>query len=181
MDRNLIAGFAAPAVAVIAIGVSAALASATSVSERAAYGAATMSLTREGAAEHSRAIFARADVDDSGALDVNEYAALATVTAELARLNGFIALEVGDAAAVVALPIEYPTALAGAERARVEAVARAEFYSAAGADGVMSSEEFSNEQASRFAEADRNRNGALVKSELVSFAARTALIIKSDA
>lgn len=177
MDRNsLIAAFAAPSIALVSVG----LATGAGFDNRAAYGAAVETLSQPQASAHAAAMFARADLDRSGALDADEYAALAIVTAELARLNGFIALEIGDGQEVVSLPIEAPMALAGAERARVGAVARAEFYASAGDDGLMDLDEYTGEQAARFKAADRNRNGALAKTELVSFAARSAMLSRSD-
>lgn len=178
MDRNtLIAAFAAPTIALISVGI----AVGAGFDDRAAYGAAVDMLTTDEAATNAQLTFARADVDKSGALDADEYAALAIVTAELARLNGFIALEVGDGREIISLPITAPIALTGAERARVDAVARAEFYAAAGDDGLMDMNEYSGEQKSWFAAADRNRNGALARSELTSFAARAAMLARSDA
>lgn len=178
MDRNtLMAAFAAPAIALISVG----LATGAGLDDRAAYGAAVASLSAEDAAAHAQSTFARADLDRSGALDVHEYEALAIVTAELARLNGFLALEVGDGREIVPLPISAPAALAGSERARVTAVAHAEFYGAAGEDGSMDFSEYAGEQAARFAAADRNRNNVLAKAEIVSFAARAAMLARSDA
>ena len=181
MTRNFIAAFAAPAIAALGVGVSAALASGAGWTERLAYGDPAERLTSERAAIHAETIFARADLDRSGALDANEYVSLAIVTAELARLNGFVALEIGDAAEIVSVPITPPSAMSSAERIRVEAVARNEFYAAAGDDGLMSVEEFLGEQAARFEAADRNRNGALGKSELVNFASRAAFVSEAGA
>jgi len=178
MDRNsLIAAFAAPSIALISVG----LATGAGLDDRAAYGAAVQALSSQDAAAHAQSVFARADLDQSGALDVNEYAALAIVTAELARLNGFFALEVGDGREIVPLPVNAPAALAGSERARVTAVAHAEFYALAGEDAVMDFSEYAGEQDARFAAADRNRNGALTKAELVSFAARAAMLTRPEA
>ena len=181
MIRDITAAFAAPAVALIAIGVSAALASGMKDAAYP-YGETVGMLSAEGARAHAQTVFDRADLDRSGALDADEYASLAIVTAELSRLNGFIAIETGgDNANIVSLPIAAPSALSGGERARVEAVARAEFYALAGDDASLSADEYLGEQAARFAAADRNRNGALAKAELTSFAVREAKLAGSDA
>ena len=177
MDRNqFIAALAAPAIALGCVGLNAALAAGVGFDDRAGYTDAAISLTA-----HANAIFARADIDGSGKLDANEYAALAIVTAELSRLNGFYALDIGDGREFVPLPVSAPGALSQAEHARVDAVARAEFYAAAGEDGLMDRQEYVGEQAARFLDADRNGNGMLAKAELTSFAARAAMISRSDA
>lgn len=128
MDRNqFIAALAAPAIALGCVGLNAALAAGVGFDDRAGYTDAVKSLTADEAAAHTNAIFARADIDGSGKLDANEYAALAIVTAELSRLNGFYALDIGDGREFVPLPVSAPGALSQAEHARVDAVARAEF------------------------------------------------------
>lgn len=172
MIRDLTAAFAAPAVALFAIG--AALAAGAKPSPYA-YGDALSTLSKNEARIHAETVFARADLDRNGVLDADEYASLAIVTAELARLNGFYAIETGgDAANVVPLPVSAPSALSFGERARVEAVARAEFYALAGADGALTLDGYVAALSERFAEADRNRNGALAREELAAFAAREA-------
>ena len=182
MDRNqFIAALAAPAIALGCVGLNAALAAGVGFDDRAGYTDAVKSLTADEAAAHANAIFARADIDGSGKLDANEYAALAIVTAELSRLNGFYALDIGDGREFVPLPVSAPGALSQAEHARVDAVARAEFYAAAGEDSLMDRQEYVGEQAARFLDADRNGNGMLAKAELTSFAARAAMISRSDA
>ena len=50
-----------------------------------------------------------------------------------------------------------------------------------GEDGLMDRQEYVGEQAARFLDADRNGNGMLAKAELTSFAARAAMISRSDA
>lgn len=181
MIRDITAAFAAPAVALVAIGVSAALASGMKTADYP-YGETLGMLSADGARIHAETVFNRADLDGSGALDADEYASLAIVTAELSRLNGFIAIERGgDKANIVSLPIAAPSALSSGERARVEAVARAEFYALAGEDGSLTAEEYVGEKSARFAAADRNRNGALAKAELAAFAAREAQLAGSDA
>lgn len=178
MNRNLVAAFAAPALALAAVGVSAAFASADS---GAAYGSTLTRLSAEAARANAEETFARADLDKSGALDAREYAALALVTAELSRLNGYVAYDMQGGVQTVALPVKSPEALTGGERARVLAVAYSNFYAAAGDDGQMSRDEFSGETSKRFKEADRNRNGVLARSELVTYAAKEASVLRSDA
>jgi hypothetical protein len=179
MVRNLIAAFAAPALVLIAIGISAALASGVG-GDMPAYGAALKKLDAGQAVANAKATFARADLDGSDALDVREYAALAIVTAELSRLNGFVALDVGEETQIVTLPVTAPMALTGGERARIEAVALNEFYALAGEDRLVSRDEFTRDKAGAFKAADRNGNGALSALELVSFAAHEARMAGRD-
>lgn len=156
------------AIAAFAITVSAALASGAGLNSDA--GAATAdTLTKSDAVAHAAAVFHRADQNKDARLNADEFASLAIVTAELAHLNGYIEIE-GDAPRLVALPIDRPSALSVGERARIEAVARNTFYSAAQGDGALNEAEFVAVELERFRDADRNRNGALRKSELAKFA-----------
>lgn len=176
MKSTLIAALAAPTIALTGIGVG-----ATGFGAGAeAYGSKIAELTRARSAAMSEAIFVRADLDESGDLDANEYAALAIVTAELARLNGFVVLAADGADEIVALPVKAREALGSGERARIDAVARAEYYAAAGADGRMSLAEFAAERAANFAAADRDRNGRLTHRELSAFAAAEARLARSE-
>lgn len=177
MKSTLIAALAAPTIALTGLGVGAPGQSGAA----GAYGSEIAQLTKDQSSAMSLALFERADLDASGALDANEYAALAIVTAELARINGFIALAPDSDGEIVALPIKGRQSLGYGERARVEAVARAEFYSAAGADGQMSQAEFAAERAANFAAADRDRDGHLKRRELIAFAASEARLSRSDA
>ena len=176
MKSTLIAAFVAPSIALTAVGVG-----SNGDPGQAAYGAAVAVLSAEEARAHASASFARADLDASGALDADEYVSLAIVTAELSRLNGFIALSGHGRDDVVALPIEAAGAISIAERVRVEAVTRGEFYVAAGADALLSGEEYAAAQSARFAAADRNSNGHLARGELVAFAAGEAHLRKPSA
>ncbi|MGE0407768.1 MAG: hypothetical protein AB7P23_00745 [Amphiplicatus sp.] len=177
MIRNLIAAFAAPSIAALAIGVSGSFAAGAG----AAYGGAVRQLSDAEAMSNARAIFDRADLDGSESLSADEFSALALVTAELARLNGFVPVEIGGATETVALPAAAPSEMSRAERVRIEAVARAEFYAIAGEDGVIGRDEFARDRAARFARADRNRNGALSERELVSYAVEEARLASPDA
>lgn len=143
-----------------------------------AYGADDQltSLSEDRLAVHSGLVFQRADRNQSGALDADEYAALKIVSAELARLNGFIVLEGEDGPSTLALSGQAPSALSPIEHVRVDAVARSTFYLHAGDDGLMSDEEYSSAQREIFDVADFNRNGVLKRGELKSFANRQALV-----
>ncbi len=133
-------------------------------------------LTEAALVEHAAAVFQRADRDQSGALDNDEYAALSIVSAELARLNGFVVIESADGFGTLALSGSTPSALSQIEHVRVDAVARSTFYQHAGDDGLMSEQEYADAQRAVFDVADFNRNGVLKRGELKAFAHRQALL-----
>lgn len=176
MKSNAIAALAAPAIAIAAIGA----ALASGAAERAAYGGLAARLSVAELRAHADAIFDCADLDKSGALDASEYAALALVTAELSRLNGFVALHVGAESRVVPLPRQQ-FEVTRAERVRIEAVARRAFYSAAGDDSALERFEFAGMLAERFAALDANRDGSLARRELSAFALEFAAVPLADA
>ena len=137
-------------------------------------GAALRALSQADVAGHAERVFARADIDRNDALDVDEYIALAVVTAELARLNGFVVIEKGDEIGVIELPQSGSAALPKSEHIRIAAVTQNAFYAFAGADGRMSAGEFAAAQSALFDAADLNRNGKLGRRELSIFAQRQA-------
>ncbi|WP_375202828.1 hypothetical protein [Hyphococcus sp.] len=137
---------------------------------------ALTALSRSEAAAHAQAVFARADRNGDDVLDVNEFAAMTVVTAELANLNGFISVEDGESVKTVALPISAPLALGDAEQTRIDAVARHTFYAFAGEDGKMQQGEYLGLQNAIFASSDLNANGALTSAELSLFAQRQAFL-----
>lgn len=126
------------------------------------------------AASHALHVFMRADRNLDQALDVDEFAALSIVTAELAHLNGFISIDNGGAVRTIALPVVAPAALSSAEHTRIDAVSRHTFYAFAGGDSRLDGTEFVRLQNELFKQADLNGNGALVKKELNIFAQRQA-------
>ncbi len=134
------------------------------------------SLTEGALAEHAATVFQRADRDQNGALNSDEYAALSIVSAELARLNGFVVIEGADGPGTLALSGFTPSALSPTEHVRVDAVARSTFYLHAGDDGLMSENEYTNAQRAIFDVVDFNRNGVLKRGELKAFAHRQALV-----
>lgn len=142
-----------------------------------AYGDGRMSrLSDAEAAIHAQMMFARADRDGDGALSVNEYAALSVVTAELANLNGFLAIEQADKVAAIALPPRPQAALGDAEQTRIDAVARSTFYEFSGIDGKLQQGEYLEMQRAIFLSSDLNANGSLANSELSIYAQRQAYL-----
>lgn len=136
---------------------------------------AIATLTEQDIIAYAQRVFARADLNQDLALDIDEYAALSVITAELAQLNGFIRIETNDdEPGFIQLPLTRPASLSAAEHARIAALAGRVFYAAAGADARMSADEFQMAQLNLFRSADTDRNGALKKKELAVFAARQA-------
>lgn len=131
-------------------------------------------LSVDDATSNAIKIFARADLDGDAALSADEFAALSIVTAELAHLNGFVAIETGDKVKTIALANAGGMALSQSEHARIEAVARHAFYAFAGEDGLMAQSEFLGMQAAQFAASDINANGKLNRRELSIYAQRQA-------
>ena len=84
-------------------------------------------LTRADIETHAGLIFARADRNADGILSADEYTALTIVTAELAHLNGFVVVEIGDAIATAPAASLSGTALSKGEQARINAVARSRY------------------------------------------------------
>ena len=127
--------------------------------------------------EHARLTFARADRDQNGSLDVDEYTALRVVEAELTRLKGFYVIETAEGPRTLAFnqsPEANRNAMGANEQIRVAAVARGEFYQASNADGLVSEEEFVSAQRRLFDVADTNNNGRLQRRELAGYAMRLA-------
>ncbi len=137
-------------------------------------GRAVTRLSENQAASHALHVFMRADRDMDQTLNVDEFAALSIVTAELAHLNGFIAIDNGGAVRTIALPVAAPMALSSTEHMRIDAVARHTFYAFAGEDSRLDGAEYVHLQKVVFEQADLNGNGALVKKELDIFAQRQA-------
>ncbi|MEZ5893608.1 MAG: hypothetical protein R3C58_10785 [Parvularculaceae bacterium] len=162
------------AAAVATLGVAAA--SFVGMSGDAYDGGALTRLTDAEAASHAQAVFLRSDRNGDGALDVNEYAALSVVTAELANLNGFLAIEQADKIAAIALPVAAPSALGDSEQTRIDAVARSTFYAFSGADGKMQQGEYLVLQRTIFTSSDLNANGYLTNGELSIYAQRQAYL-----
>lgn len=155
-----------------AIGI--AFSSITGVDMDAYEDKAVTRLSESEAASHALHVFMRADQNLDQRLDVDEFAALSIVTAELAHLNGFIAIDNGGAVRTIALPVVAPAALSATEHARIDAVSRHTFYAFAGEDSRLDGNEYVRLQSVVFGEADLNGNGALAKKELDIFAQRQA-------
>ena len=157
-------------------GVGGALAAGAGLVDREAYGAQAAVLEKAAIEANATATFERADMNGDGALDIDEYASLSIVTAELSLLNGFFAIDTEAGAQTIDLPVAAPQAMSRLDRAQLDAIARREFYRIAGADSELSSDEFTAVKAQAFDAADRNANGELARAELAAYALGEAKI-----
>ncbi|MCB2113123.1 MAG: hypothetical protein KDD85_06185 [Parvularculaceae bacterium] len=122
------------------------------------------------AARAAEASYSRADLNNDGHIDQDEYVTLAIVSAELFRLNGFVALETTNGALRVSIAAANEGALADKEKASIRARARAEYARLAGDDQKLSEREFVDSKVEEFYSADIDRNGVLTGAELKHFA-----------
>lgn len=135
-----------------------------------------LTLTQSVVADHAEALFQRADRNQDGVLNVDEYTALQVISAELAALNGFIVIETGGEPATVAIPGGQRGSLGEFEQVRVAAVSRNAFYHQSGDDGQMDEAEFSSVIRALFDATDFNGDGTLKRAELGAFAQRQAFV-----
>ena len=134
---------------------------------------------------HAATIFNRADFDRDNQLGSDEFATLQLVKAELLRLNGFLTIEAAGQITVVKLAKgeftnNNSTAFKGfsrAERLRIDAVSRKQFYKQAGLDSKMSLAEFLEMTQAEFSGADSNGDKKLEGRELKRFAKKLASIV----
>lgn len=159
----ILPGFAA----VVAAG--AGLVQAASVEPVPAYAGPATQLEAATVAATAKMVFARADLDNDGTLSSEEYLTLAVVSAELARLNGFVPVDY--AGGVRTAPLPRAGAWTSAARARVQAMAENDYEVFAGDDQRMSREEFVASRIEMLTAADLDRDGLLTGAELLRFAA----------
>jgi hypothetical protein len=122
-------------------------------------------------AQSAAAQFDRADLNNDFQLDSGEYAMLAVVTAELARLNGFISVISAGRAETVALAEGQGAPLTGSDRAEIQHRALSDYAQIAGRDGRVTRDEFVGAQLELLSMIDADRDGALSGAELAQFAA----------
>lgn len=157
-------GFAA------AVAAGASLVSSASVTPEPAYGISAGKLEAAAAATHAARVFDRADLDNNGFLDRDEYEILGVVTAELAQLNGFIVIDAGRGVETVAIARAGKRSLDSGDKARIEERAKRGFRAISGDDERLSADEFVTAELEQFLAVDADRNGVLAGAELASFA-----------
>ncbi len=158
--------------------------------EQSAYGVSLIALSSDDYTKHGVNIFERADFDNDNTLDVNEFSTLMVVQAELARLNGFVPIETAEKAGTISTSSGSAGAhvhgqdsfsgLSRAERIRIDAVSRLQFYEGAGSDELLTKTEFINLEQKGFKDADVNGSGSLTGRELIKFARAKAAYLEAD-
>jgi hypothetical protein len=146
------------------------LVTTASVTPAPAYGPAAVKLEAVAAASQATRLFDRADLDNDGSLGLDEYTIFAVVTAELARLNGFIPVDGGRGIETVAIARSAKPFVDDQDKAKIKERATREYRLIAGNDERLSADEFVNAQLEQFLAADVDRNGVLAGIELTSYA-----------
>jgi len=160
------------AAAAVAAGVS--LVTSAAVDPEPAYGAAAVSVEAEAVVREAISRFERADLNKDGALDEEEFAIMAIVGAELARLNGFVPIAMNGEVRTIPLGEARREPLTKAEKAMTAARAAREYRVIAGDDERVHVGEFVDAELEKFIADDADRNGELSGVELASFAHRQA-------
>lgn len=153
-----------------AIAASIGLVNGAAVEPAPAYGTAIDQLEANNAARQAARVFSRADLDKDGALTEDEYSVLAVVSAELARLNGFVAIDMSGRVHTVAVSTAGGPSLSLAERKQINDRAAREFKIIAGDDERLVADEYITAQLEQFLTNDSDRNGVLTGQELASYA-----------
>lgn len=154
-----------------ALVVGAGLVTSAGVEPAPAYGSVATKLEADAAARHAAHVYHRADLDNDGALDGEEFKVLAIVGAELARLNGFIAVDLSASVQTVAVAKPGGALMTPQEKGAIAARAEREFAYFAGEDQKLGVDEFIAATLEDFVASDRDRNGLLTGAELATFAA----------
>ena len=163
---------AIPGIAAAAAAVTAAIGG--SEGSAPAYDAPATRIEALSLAQSAASQFDRADLNNDLQLDADEYAMLAVVTSELARLNGFVAVISAAGAQPVALAEGQGAPLSVAERAEVRARALKDYEGVAGRDGRITRDEFVGAQLEQLFLNDADRDGALTGAELARFTAHAS-------
>lgn len=137
-----------------------------------AFGEPADALTASDIVADADASFAKADLNSSGTLDVDEFAARAVVVAELSRFNGTVSIE-GDANKQIVLPDGVSESVSLTERSSIDAVARRTFHQFA-TEGQMSVDQFTEYRLNAMSKVDRNKDEKLTRFELQRFALNVA-------
>ncbi len=148
-------------------------AAAFSATPRAEDTALVPTLTAEHIAADAALTFNKIDVDRSGTLDAQEYAAQAIVFAKIAREQRLVTIDASPAVQI-AVPQDVESILSARDRLRIDAIARAEFHHFAGDDGQLSPVEWEQARSALFHQADRNADGRLKAEEVAYFATHIA-------
>jgi hypothetical protein len=113
--------------------------------------------------------FAKVDVDNSGTIDLEEFAAQAVVYAELARLNRLVTVD-GAHEMRIDVPDNVRDTLGYAERTAIDAVARRSFYLHSPDGAPLTPTQWTVARTELFSAANRNNDDTLTGRELKTLA-----------
>lgn len=119
------------------------------------------------AQQFARDTFSRADLNDSDWLDIDEYTALALISAELACLNQGVALP-QNTGTLISISTKIPE-ISRTDKRRLMRQAREDFIVVSGADFLLSQDEYVDKIEYLFHRADVTNNKMLQGSELEYF------------
>ncbi|WOI52907.1 hypothetical protein [Parvularcula sp. LCG005] len=134
-----------------------------------AFGSTSQFVSKEDATLHAHRAFDKIDVDRSGSIDIDEFAAQAIVYAEMARNQRTVTID-GNMVHRIDLPDGISDRLSPQERTSIDAQARRTFYEISHQGQPLSKAAWQMSQQRQFEQADRNANGRLEGRELNAFA-----------
>ncbi len=169
MFSALIQKMTLPAFAALAAAGGGLIAAASGEPEPA-YGYEARAMEASAAAQSAEIVFEKADLNNDGGIDRDEYVTLAIVNAELFRLNGFVAIETADGVEKVAIAAPAKAALTEDEKRTIRARSSLEYDRLAGYDHKLTQRDFVDSKLEEFFAADVDRNGVLTGAELERFA-----------
>lgn len=144
-----------------------------------AFGSHAASVSTDDILVNADRAFVRADMDENGTLNIDEFAAQAVIDAQLARFNGLVAIDTAETVHIN-LPMNSPQPLTSGERARIDTVARSQFHVFTTEGEEMNADEYARFQMARFAVADGNQDQKLSGDELVMFAMDMAQMRRAE-
>lgn len=137
----------------------------------AAYGAERRSLDVNTVLEDANLLFSRADLNNDGFVDPDEYAIFAIVNAEISALNGFVTFDRGTRAPVVKIEADDT---APTDRKVIIETALSEYGAMSSTNRKLTRDEFAQARLEKFVACDIDRDGVLTGNELDRFALNAA-------
>lgn len=127
-------------------------------------------------AQSASKTFDRADLNNDGYVSQDEYQILAIVTAELSRLNGFVAIDGASGVQKVGFGAPSNVDMPAMTKRAIISAAQRQYALLSGEDQKLTRNEFIDGDLETFIASDRDRDGVLTGDELLSFAAARARV-----